>query len=170
VTIADVPPAAVTRISTVPDAWAGATAVTVVDDTSVKVAAGVPPNVTPVTKLKLVPVMVTAVPPPVLPEVGLTAVTVGVDGAVYVKWSEEEVVEVPLGVVTVMSTVAAASAGEVAVMVESETTVKETANVLPKSTAVAPVNPLPVTVTTVPPDVLPLLGLTAVTLGAEAAV
>ncbi len=39
-----------------------------------------------------------------------------------------------------------------------------------QGSAVAPVNPLPVTVTTVPPAVLPLFGLTPVTLGAEAAV
>jgi hypothetical protein len=157
-------------MSTVPDAWAGATAVTVVDDTAEKLVAGEPPNVTPVTRLKLVPVMVTAMPPPVLPEVGLTAVTVGAAGAVKVNWSAVPVVDVPLGVVTVMSTVAADSAGEVAVIAESEVTVNDTAVVLPNFTAVAPVNPLPVIVTVVPPAVLPLLGLTPVTLGKAAAV
>ncbi len=141
-----------------------------VDDTTEKLVAGVPLKVTAVTRVKFVPVMVTAVPPPVLPEVGLTAVTVGAAGAVKVNWSEAEVVDVPLGVVTVMSTVAADSAGEVAVIAESEVTVKETAAVLPNFTAVAPVKPLPVMLTTVPPAVLPLFGLTPVILGKAAAV
>jgi hypothetical protein len=41
--------------------------------------------------------------------------------------------------------------------------------VLPKSTAVAPVKPVPVIVTLVPPAVGPLLGLTLVTVGAGGA-
>jgi hypothetical protein len=40
--------------------------------------------------------------------------------------------------------------------------------VLPKFTAVAPVKPVPVIVTLVPPAVGPLLGLTFVTVGAGA--
>ena len=67
-------------MSTVPAEWAGATAVIEVDDITEKLVAGVPAKVTPVVPVKLVPVMVTVVPPPVLPEVGLTAVTVGTDG------------------------------------------------------------------------------------------
>ena len=39
------------------------------------------PNLTPVAPVKLVPVMVTVVPPAVVPEVGLIPVTVGVGGA-----------------------------------------------------------------------------------------
>ena len=44
-------------------------------------AAVVEPNLTPVAPVKPVPVMVTVVPPAVVPEVGLMPVTVGVGGA-----------------------------------------------------------------------------------------
>ena len=66
------------------------------------------PNLTAVAFARLVPVTVTLVPPPWGPEVGLTAVTVG--AAVYVNWSALLVAEVPLGVVTVTSTVPVRSA------------------------------------------------------------
>jgi hypothetical protein len=73
-------------------------------------------------------------------------------------------------VVTVTSTVPAASGGEMAVMLVSEFTVKLAAATVPKDTAVAPVKPLPLTVTLVPPPVLPLVGVTLVTEGADAVV
>ena len=69
---------------------------------------------------------------------------------------------------TVRSTVPAASAGEVAVIWVSLSTVKLWAGVLPKSTAVAPVKPMPVIVTVVPPAAGPEDGLTPVTVGASA--
>ena len=61
----------------------------------------------------------------------------------------------PAGVVTVMSTVPAASAGATAVICVAESTVKLVAAVLPKETAVAPVKLVPVMVTVVPPRVEP---------------
>ena len=64
------------------------------------------------------------------------------------------------------STVPAECAGEVAVIEVSLLTVKPVAAVAPKFTAVAPVKPVPVTVTDVPPPVEPLVGLTLVTVGA----
>jgi len=70
--------------------------------------------------------------------------------------------------VTVTSTLPAAWAGLVAVIWVSELTVKLVALVVPNLTAVAPVKPQPVIVTTVPPDCGPLLGETPVTLGAPA--
>jgi hypothetical protein len=48
-----------------------------------------------------------------------------------------------------------------------ETTEKLVAGTPPKVTVVAPVKFVPVTVTTVPPAVLPVFGLTAVTVGAD---
>src|SRR5229473_8675757 len=129
-----------------------------VEETIVKVAAGCPPNVTAVAPVKLVPVRVTVVRPAVLPEVGLIAVMVGTPGATNVNWSPVLVVDVPLGVTTVMSTIAAASAGEVAVMNVLDQSLNERAAVLPKLTAVVPEKLLPVMATTVPPVVLPLLG------------
>ena len=53
----------------------------------------------------------------------------------------------PAGVVTVTSTAGPGPAGLVAVIVVSLTTVKLVAAVVPKSTAVAPVKPVPVIVT-----------------------
>jgi NADPH:quinone reductase-like Zn-dependent oxidoreductase len=60
-------------------------------------------------------------------------------------------------------------AGEVAVIWVSLATVTAVAAVVPKFTAVAPVNPLPVTVTLSPPAAAPLVGLSPVTVGVTAA-
>ena len=72
----------------------------------------------------------------------------------------------PPGVVTAISTAPAVSEGEVAVMVVELTTVKPLAATVPKVTAVAPVKFVPVMVIPVPPAVLPVFGVTAVTVGA----
>ena len=65
-----------------------------------------------------------------------------------------------------MSTVPAACAGAVAVIWVALSTVKLAAGVPPNDTALAPVSPVPVTVTLVPPAVVPDVGLTLVTVGA----
>jgi hypothetical protein len=78
--------------------------------------------------------------------------------------------EVPLGVVTVMSTVPAVPAGAVARMALSDRTVKSRAALPPNSTPLAPVKPVPRIVTCVPPLTLPELPAMPVTLGAAAAV
>jgi len=65
-------------------------------------------------------------------------------------------------VVALTSTVPAACAGLTAVMVVSLTTVKLVAGVAPNFTAVAPVKPVPLIVTEVPPAAGPLSGVTAV--------
>jgi hypothetical protein len=75
---------------------------------------------------------------------------------------------VPLDVVTAMLYVAAAWAGETAVIVVAETTLKLVAGTDPKATLVAPVNPLPVIVTVVPPAVGPEAGEMAVMAGGSA--
>src|SRR6478735_5284050 len=131
---------------------------------TVNVVAAVAPKSTAVAPVKPVPVIVTEVPPAVGPEFGLTLVTVG--AATNVNWSLAEVALVPPVVVTVMSTVPAAWAGDVAVIDVALLTVNVVAAVAPKLTAVAPVNPVPVMVTDVPPAVGPELGLTLVTVGA----
>ena len=56
-------------------------------------------------------------------------------------------------------------AGDVAVIEVAELTVKPVAGVAPKVTAVAPVNPVPVMVTEVPPAVGPAVGEIEVTVG-----
>jgi hypothetical protein len=127
------------------------------------------PNLTAVAPVKLVPVIVTVVPPAGGPLVGLIPVTVGATAAVYVNWSAAEVAEVPAGVVTVTSTTPV-PAGLVAVIDVSLWIVTPVAAVVPNFTAVAPVKLVPVIVTVVPPAVEPLVGLIPVTVGATAAV
>ena len=65
-----------TVTSTVPEP-AGDLAVSLVADTNVTVGAGLEPNATSAEAVKLVPVIVTAVPPAVGPAIRLSAVTVG---------------------------------------------------------------------------------------------
>ncbi|PIT03974.1 hypothetical protein TSA1_26780 [Bradyrhizobium nitroreducens] len=74
--VADVPPVVVTLISTVP-VPAGDVAVIWVAELTVKPVAGVAPKVTAVAPERLVPVMVTVVPPAPGPDVGEIEVTVG---------------------------------------------------------------------------------------------
>jgi hypothetical protein len=65
--------------------------------------AGVLPKRTCVAPLRLAPVTVTVVVPPIVPEDGLTPVTAGVLGPdEAVNRSDEEVAEVPLAVTTVI--------------------------------------------------------------------
>ena len=81
-------------------------------------------------------------------------------------WSAALVGLVPLGVVTVTSTVPAVPAGAVAVIWVALLTATLVAAVEPKATPVAPVKLVPVIVTEVPPAVGPEDGLTCVTAGA----
>ena len=74
--VALVPPAVMTVISTVPALPAGAVAVIDVAVFPV-IEAVVAPNLTAVAPDKLVPEMVTLVPPAVVPDVGDTELTVG---------------------------------------------------------------------------------------------
>ena len=80
-------------------------------------------------------------------------------------WSAAVVAEVPPTVVTLTSSVPV-PAGEVAVIDVAELTVKPVAAVAPNVTADAPVNPVPVIVTVVPPAVGPEVGEIDVTVGA----
>ncbi|HET6963194.1 MAG TPA: hypothetical protein VFH58_00375 [Acidimicrobiales bacterium] len=75
--VADVPPGVVTVTSTVPAAPAGEVAVTRVESTAMTSVAGLAPKLTPVAPVRLVPVIVTDVPPALGPDEGLTPVTVG---------------------------------------------------------------------------------------------
>ena len=65
-----------------------------------------------------------------------------------------------------MTSTVPAPAGAVAWIVVSDDTENDAAAVVPNETAVAPLKPLPVTVTAVPPSVGPAVGLRPVTLGA----
>ena len=83
----------------------------------------------------------------------------------YVNWSAGLVALVPPGPVTVMSTVPV-PAGLAALICVTDVTVKLAAGAPPNLTAVAPVNPVPVIVTVVPPVGGPVAGVMDVTVGA----
>jgi hypothetical protein len=155
------PPGIVTVTSTAPDP-PGEVAVIDVALVTVNVLAAVPPKLTAVAPVKLVPVIVTEVPPAAGPEDGLTWVTVG--GVTYVYWSLVLVALVPPAVVTAISTVPAAPGGAVAETWFELFTTNDAA-LPPKLTPVAPVKPVPLIVTVVPPVVGPDVGLTLVTDG-----
>jgi hypothetical protein len=161
--VADVPPTVITVTSTVPVLAAGVTAVMDMGELTVKLVALVEPKLTVVAPVKLVPAMVTEVPPPVDPVFGVTEETVG--AATYVNWSAADVADVPTGVVTVTSTVPGDPAGLIAVIVVDEVTRKLVEAVEPKVTPVAPVRLAPVIVTELPPAAMPAVGLIAVTVG-----
>jgi hypothetical protein len=111
---------------------------------TVKVRAAVPPKLTAVAPVKLVPVMVTTCP--VFPDVGVNEVMVGGMAApIKVK---PVIVPTPLAVVTLILPVAPAPI--TAVMEVALTTLNEVAAVPPKLTAVAPVKLVPVNVTVCP--------------------
>ena len=97
-----------------------------------------------------------------------TPITAG--AARNVNRSAAEAAEVPPGPVTVTSTAPADSAGLVAVICVAETITTLLAASVPKSTAVAPVKPVPPIVTAVPPAKGPAELLTPVTVGAGMAV
>ena len=84
---------------------------------------------------------------------------------VYVKFAAATALLVPAGVVTTIACVDAEWAGETAVIEVSETTMKLFAGTDPNSTALAPVNPVPVTVTVVFPVVGPDVGEIPITVG-----
>jgi hypothetical protein len=123
--------------------------------------------------VKCSPLIVTEVPPAAGPVLGSMLVTTGWTAlsssshaaTLYVNWSAAPVALVPLGVVTVTSTLPL-PAGETAVIEVAELTVKLVAFFSPNLTVVAPLRLVPVTVTDVPPAVLPTLGSTLVTVGA----
>ena len=85
------------------------------------------------------------------------------DTDVYVNWSGVPVAEVPPAVVTVISTMPL-PAGLIAVIWVS-LTMLNFAGAGPKETLVAPVKPVPVIVTEVPPVLDPLDGLILVIVG-----
>ena len=72
-----VPPGVVTSTLAVPAVPAGATQVSVVALMTTTPVAATPPMVTPVAPVKLVPVIVTRVPPAAVALLGEIAVTVG---------------------------------------------------------------------------------------------
>lgn len=139
----------------------GVNAVMLVAVFAVMVAAA-PPIVTPVAADKFVPVMVTAVPPAIGPDVGLSPVTVGAAAYVYPPVR----VALPPAVVTSTVAVPADPAGVTAVrLLPSAATTTFVAALPPRVTPVAPVRLLPVIITFWPPASGPLAGMRLLMLG-----
>ena len=156
------PPAVVTTIVFAPADPAGVNAVMEVALTTFTLVAATPPTVTPLAPVKLVPVMVIAVPPVVGPEVGLTLTMVG--ASTYV--NAPVLVTVPPTVVTTTSVAPAAPAGVTAVMEVALTTITLVAATPPTVTLLAPVKLVPVMVIAVPAVNGPDDGLTLAIVGA----
>jgi hypothetical protein len=152
----------VTVTSTVaPAVPAGEVTVTDVDVLD-KIVATLAPKFTAVGPARPVPVTVTCWPPIDGPELATAPDTKG--KVPYVNRSAGKVLDVTPAAVTVTSTVPAASAGEMTVQVVLDEQLTAVPAVPPKLTVVAPgTNPVPVTVTTVPPPIGPELGATEAT-------
>src|SRR5271166_1582022 len=127
--------------------------------------AATPPNLTAVGSRRPVPVTVTRLPPAVGPAEADTPVTVGAFSKAY--WSAKLVADVPPGEVTVTST-SPDPAGATILSDVSELTTRPVPGTPLKAATVARVNPVPVTVTAVPPAVGPAVGATPVMTGVGA--
>ena len=137
--------------------------------TTVTPVAAVPPTETVAVASKSVPVIVIAVPPPVGPEVGLTPVTVGGGGEMYVNTSAGFARLGCPATVTMTSKVPAACAGVVALICVLLMTLTPVAAAPPTVTVAVASKFVPVIVIAVPPAVGPDVGLTPVTVGAGGA-
>ena len=157
------PPAVVTTIVFAPADPAGVNAVIEVASTTLTLVAATPPTVTLIAPVKLVPVMVIAVPAVNGPDDGLTLAIVG--ASTYV--NAPVLVTVPPTVVTTTSAAPAAPAGVTAVMEVALTTTTPVAATPPTVTLLAPVKLVPVMVIAVPPAVGPEVGLTLAIVGAS---
>ena len=159
-----VPPGLVTRTLALPAVPAGTVQVMLVALATLKLLHAVPPTVTAVAPVRLVPVMLMLVPPAVGPALGDTPVTVGGVTKLY----RVLAVLVPPGLVTRTLAVPAVLAGVVQVALVSLVTLWLVHALPPMVTAVAPVKPVPVRVMVLPPVVLPELGEMALTVGTPA--
>jgi len=137
--------------------------------TTARTVVAVPPIFTVAPVRKPVPAMVTAVPPLVVPVLGVIEITVGAGFGGGGPVKVYPLFSVPLlASVLVTTTLAAppACAGVVAAIVVLFTTVTAAAKVPPSFTAAPTRNPVPRMVTAVPPLMVPLLGEIEVTVGA----
>lgn len=155
-------PLTVTFTVTVPAAFAGVVAVICVLLVTTTFVAAAVPNVTVAPDAKFVPLIVTAVPPAVVPLFGETLLTVGI--TTYVKPFAKTPLWAP-GLVTVTVTAPALSAGVVAVICVLLVTTTFVAAAAPNVTVAPEAKFAPVIVTAVPPAVDPLLGDRLLTVG-----
>ena len=106
--VADVPPVVVTVMSTV-EVPAGAVAVIWVAEVTVKLVAAVAPNVTAVAPVRLVPVIVTLVPPEGDPLLGETEETTGAEVVAGVQVTDHVTVAPDVAVCVPLASVGADS-------------------------------------------------------------
>lgn len=144
--------------ATLPDAPAPTIAVMRVALTTVKDCAGVPPKLTWVAPVKLLPLIVTTVP--VVAKAGVNDVSVGAGGGVGKVKLVDDVAVPPFATTVTLPVVPAPT---VAVICVGESTVYELTAVLPILTDVTPLKFVPRTVTTVPAP--PVVGENALMLG-----
>ena len=133
---------------------AGVIQVIMVALTTVNDVASTPPMVTEVAPVKSLPLIVTSVPPFVLPVNGKIPVIEG--GVTKVK--EENIVLGPPPVRTITPAAPTAPTGVIQVIVVSLTTVILVETALPNETDVAPVRFVPVIVILFPPALFPAGG------------
>lgn len=153
-----------------PDVTAGVRAVIVVALNTATLVAFNAPNLTVAPLRKLVPFIVTVVPPVAGPVIGdIVEIDGGGSGTLtYVK--AEALVAVWPWLVTLTATAPAAWAGVVALMLVALLTVTAVAAVPPTETVEPAKKLVPLMVMRVPPVLGPLVGLTAVIVGAGWAV
>src|SRR2546426_6179932 len=151
-----------TVTSTVPAAWAGVIAMIWVALVVLTFVAASPPTLTVAPTTKPVPVIVIPVPPASGPPFGTTLVTAG--GGTKVK-QPVQVALWPSTLVTTTLTSPAAWAGVVATTIVAGAKVT-VPGVPPKLTVSGPAKSLPLIVTPRPPAMEPLVGETAVMVGA----
>ena len=156
----------VTTTLALPAECAGVVAVIEVALTTVTPVAELPPTLIDAPERKPVPVMVTAVPPAVVPETGEILLIAGAGLLVAYVNPLVSVSLWPSLLVTTMLVAPDACAGVVAVIEVLLTTVTPVADVPPTFTVAPERKPVPVMVTAVPPELVPDDGEIAVTLGA----
>ena len=159
------PDGVITTTSFAPTAPAGVTAVIEVALTTTTLVAATPPIFTLVAPVKLVPVMVIAVPPLNTPEFGITDAMVGNVAFVYV--NAPTFVAVPPAVVTERVLAPAVPAGVTAVICVPVPLITMLVTATPSMvTLLAALKFVPLIVMSVPPASTPVFGFTEVMVGA----
>ena len=167
--VVEVPFAVRTVRSTIPTAAAGETAVNEVGLLKQKLVAAIDPNQTAVVPVRFAPVIVTGVPPKAEPLLIFSPVITGA-GETKTYWSATERPEVPVELVTVMSTIPAMAAGRTSVSDEVEFTAYVVTSTFPTWTAVTLLKLVPTSVMLFPPAVEPLVLDNPVTTGGRTGV
>jgi hypothetical protein len=129
---------------------------------TLRILAGYVPKSTSVAPANPVPLIVTGVPPATGPVAVERPVNIGPP---YVNWSAATTALVPNGPITRTSLIPVATCPEEVTVIWVSVTLRILAGYVPKSTSVAPANPVPLIVTGVPPNTPPVAGERPVNIG-----